>query len=857
MAAGAPSKAILVAGMHRSGTSAVARVIGLLGAKLSQHLLLPDRNNITGFWESVELNEAHEALLASAGSAWDDVLAFPARWYELDSAREFRSRLLEILRTDYKDAPMWVAKDPRMCRIVPLWLSVLREYGADPVFVIPVRNPFEVAASLKARDGFSLEKSLLLWLRHVADAEVETRRYPRSIVLYDDLLSDWRRCMTKVGRDIQVEWPVTPDAAAAKIESFLSTRHRHHVADTNMLGHSDEVPEWVREVMSALRGDPSLMSGKIDAVRTQLDTAEHMYGPLLTDIRSQHKAVQEKNRQLLADQGSLTTAGAPEISRLRAVVLELQHQVAANATDLANLQANEAELQYQVVHRDAELSRHAASAAEQRRSIEHLTAALSRHAASTAEQQRRIEHLTATVARRQQHLNEILTSTSWRITAPMRALVSAARTLRLPQVRRKPVRGIRIAIHNLWIMLGWVVYCLRWLGRRCQVVIMQRVRLERDIWILHRARFVDGDWYRDRYGNIAQENVAPTRHYARRGAAEGRNPNKWFDTQEYLRQNPDVRMSGMNPAVHYVRYGRAEGRQPSSSQTVLSVEECGSKPQVATHTRTELSVQRSQRIIRPTSATTFPDLFYMRTWQTSKKMAVVVHVDTVDKLEVLLNTLGGFPATADLFFMITLPVLERAEEKIIESGSPGFFLVFPDDTAQMACFLHLTKSGVLFKYDAIAKLNAAQFTTDPKSRASGGLRNWKTVTLLESSKRVLRRFQDQPDVGIVVPAAGMTATTQDPDVIRQLKIFRARLGRVKVITPMNSATGPIIWIRPFLLRHINALGLGQSDFLTAGSKQNRVLETAAELFLSEITAESGLLVCSEESLEKSQTRIAR
>lgn len=36
-----------------------------------------------------------------------------------------------------------------------------------------------------------------------------------------------------------------------------------------------------------------------------------------------------------------------------------------------------------------------------------------------------------------------------------------------------------------------------------------------------------------------------------------------FDTDYYLKNNPDVAQSGMDPIIHYVRYGEAEGRSPS------------------------------------------------------------------------------------------------------------------------------------------------------------------------------------------------------------------------------------------------------------------------------------------------------
>ena len=80
-----------------------------------------------------------------------------------------------------------------MCRFVPFWLRILQSAGIDPVGILVFRNPADVASSLAERDGLLPQFSLLMWLRHMLDAERFTRMIPRAVVEYRDLLSDWRR----------------------------------------------------------------------------------------------------------------------------------------------------------------------------------------------------------------------------------------------------------------------------------------------------------------------------------------------------------------------------------------------------------------------------------------------------------------------------------------------------------------------------------------------------------------------------------------------------------------------------------------------------------------------------------------
>ena len=75
---------LLVLGMHRSGTSAVTRVLSIAGAKLPASLMGPGRGNEVGHWESDALATYNDELLSQLGSRWGD-------WRSLEVARDRKS----------------------------------------------------------------------------------------------------------------------------------------------------------------------------------------------------------------------------------------------------------------------------------------------------------------------------------------------------------------------------------------------------------------------------------------------------------------------------------------------------------------------------------------------------------------------------------------------------------------------------------------------------------------------------------------------------------------------------------------------------------------------------------------------
>ena len=195
--------AILVLGMHRSGTSALARLTNFMGAALPRHLMPANEANPRGYWESAPLVELHDQLLSALDSSWDDWRTPGARWKESDAAARFAGRLRLAIDEEYGNAPLVVLKDPRLCRTLPYWMSILEKSGIRSAPVLIVRNPLEVAESLRERDGMPFEKAMLLWLRHNLDAEFETRHLQRNIVTFDALLEDWKLLAVHVSMEVR------------------------------------------------------------------------------------------------------------------------------------------------------------------------------------------------------------------------------------------------------------------------------------------------------------------------------------------------------------------------------------------------------------------------------------------------------------------------------------------------------------------------------------------------------------------------------------------------------------------------------------------------------------------------------
>ena len=150
-------RAILVLGMHRSGTSVLTGMLAALGAFPGRRLIAADPStNPTGFWEDEEIVRLNDGLLEYLGTRWDDCSVLPVDWMSQSFVRGARERMLSVVQREFEGRPLWVIKDPRLCRLLPLWTDVLAALDCRVDFLLCLRNPIEVAESLRQRNAFSV-----------------------------------------------------------------------------------------------------------------------------------------------------------------------------------------------------------------------------------------------------------------------------------------------------------------------------------------------------------------------------------------------------------------------------------------------------------------------------------------------------------------------------------------------------------------------------------------------------------------------------------------------------------------------------------------------------------------------------
>ena len=224
--------------MHRSGTSAITRVINLLGVVLPKNLMSANSDNLKGYWEPKDIASINNQLLNRAKTNWFDDSYISKSWQISEETLDLRNVAMQLLKKNFEqdNSDCLVIKDPRFCRLLPFWHAVLDDMNIDFYHVLIIRHPNEVFSSFKKRSEKSeyrpaaiihAEKLNLLWLRYLLDAEFYTRNKKRHMISYQQLVNQPNLIIDDLETQLR-EFTILSAVDKMILNNFISIEQQHH-----------------------------------------------------------------------------------------------------------------------------------------------------------------------------------------------------------------------------------------------------------------------------------------------------------------------------------------------------------------------------------------------------------------------------------------------------------------------------------------------------------------------------------------------------------------------------------------------------------------------------------------------------
>ncbi|HUY65992.1 MAG TPA: hypothetical protein VMV06_04185 [Acidimicrobiales bacterium] len=296
---------VVVMGMHRSGTSAVTGALGALGLNMprAQDRIDSPTSN-PEHWEIHSIMLHNDAILERLGGTWDAPPVLLDAWErgpELDDLADPTALLADA----YPDSGPLAWKDPRVCILFPYWRQLL----PAPLTVVFIwRSPFAVARSLRQRDGLQLLEGVSLWERYNRSALEGLRGADAYVIEYEALLADpmgsvgalteWLRSLKQFSGQ-SADWDV--GRAVAVIADGL--QHQSSEGDDQVLLSSQK---QLVDRLSALHGGHQPLEVEPDIVESEwATTLLEVRRQLNLELRNIEELELKRYRALLEFQAEL------------------------------------------------------------------------------------------------------------------------------------------------------------------------------------------------------------------------------------------------------------------------------------------------------------------------------------------------------------------------------------------------------------------------------------------------------------------------------------------------------------------------------------------------------------------------
>ena len=244
---------VLVVGMHRSGTSMVARTLHGMGMNLGKSVdTTPHPANKNGHWEHADVWQSQEKLLIDFGREWHSCPGpLPANWLAWPETQATIDCFTEIAHAEIACHGNWLVKDPRSSLLLPLWSEVANRLKVELRVLHIFRDCEEVASSLHARQGMPKALAYRIWQEHQKSIERDSKGLICARFDHSDIMRTPQSQLAGMGAFCQLP---NPQQLAAACVHLVEQELWHQRNGSDASPPSTETPPAARET-----AQPALM----------------------------------------------------------------------------------------------------------------------------------------------------------------------------------------------------------------------------------------------------------------------------------------------------------------------------------------------------------------------------------------------------------------------------------------------------------------------------------------------------------------------------------------------------------------------------------------------------------------------
>jgi hypothetical protein len=388
---------VLVVGMPRSGMSLCAHILSAMGIDIADEISVHPPN-LRDQRERREIVEFHDRILKLFNRDYFGPfhdLALPVAWWADPRVCQIRREIVAFLRDRMGDS-YFGFKDPRTVRLMPVWHHIVNDLNLAPKVVLCLRNPYQVARSLMARDGVDLKIGEYRSLTCMIDFFRYTKTSDICTIEYEGWFNDPLANFKKLSNFLCLQWPQSESDLGLTLSEIIDPTLNHGDPDHRRTSQSSLVcslyelashpgldgttEEQISEIASRFANFQQLQRPFQQAFEDVAEVAAKL-PQIEQDVASLRAAIGERDQIVEAANGRASTAEGrvaqieQEAASLRAAIGE-RDQIVETANGRASAAEGRAAEALQRLDREAQ--EHAAAAEAMRGEIAGLRSQLAR-----------------------------------------------------------------------------------------------------------------------------------------------------------------------------------------------------------------------------------------------------------------------------------------------------------------------------------------------------------------------------------------------------------------------------------------------------------------------------------------------
>lgn len=327
---------IVVLGIYRSGTSAITKSLGTMGVRLPDpSKVCYNTFNEKGSWEDPDFCVLDGNLIKTLSLREErirEIISLNEEEVDFLCEQEVFKKASHLVLEKVRESIPFGIKDPKFCVLLPFWKKVFKECDVRASFVIALRNPLSVVASIDASQKLlgeqEQEKSFWVWISYMISCLEQTEGAESLLVDYDQLVQDPVYQVKRIAHAFQLE--IDERALQIYSEDFIASSLRHFHGEENEILKNSFCRAFAMEIYKTLL---SVAKGELD------------FDELKSFLNKWKKQFFEAHSLLV-----LAEKKEYEVEKLRRVIGE-REQTILNMSQAANLQLQRMQGFYNSVHR--------------------------------------------------------------------------------------------------------------------------------------------------------------------------------------------------------------------------------------------------------------------------------------------------------------------------------------------------------------------------------------------------------------------------------------------------------------------------------------------------------------------------